>query len=400
MSAGRGDEGDERFYATLGELGEFQEIADRSRYTDAPSSWHVVITDVQGSTAAIEAGRYRDVNALGVASIVALRNAAPDLELPYVFGGDGATLLVPSTRLDACAAALRGARRLARDVFGLELRAGVVPVEALRRAGHGVRVARFRLSPHVRLAMFAGSGFGEAERWVKHTERGALYAVSDPGEESASFEGFECRWQPVKSRRGEVVSLLVHALASDEQESARVYRAVIATLDELGGDGGAHPLTESGLRLQSASRDYAVEARVRSQRGAGAEFDRAASSARRQALVGRVLMGVGASAGGFDGRAYRRELVENTDFRKFDETLRMVLDLSPPEIDAVRAYLERERAARRLVFGMHQSPSALVTCFVRSYSGDHVHFVDGANGGYALAAKELKAQLAASDRTS
>ena len=38
--------------------------------------------------------------------------------------------------------------------------------------------------------------------------------------------------------------------------------------------------------------------------------------------------------------------------------------------------------------------AALMTCFVRSYQGNHVHFVDGSNGGYALAAKQLKAQLA------
>jgi hypothetical protein len=43
---------------------------------------------------------------------------------------------------------------------------------------------------------------------------------------------------------------------------------------------------------------------------------------------------------------------------------------------------------------MHRSPAALVTCLVRSYDGDHVHFVDGSDGGYALAAKQMKAQLA------
>lgn len=53
-----------------------------------------MVTDVRGSTGAIEDGRYRDVDALGVASIIALCNALPELDLPYVFGGDGATLLV------------------------------------------------------------------------------------------------------------------------------------------------------------------------------------------------------------------------------------------------------------------------------------------------------------------
>jgi hypothetical protein len=70
--------------------------------------------------------------------------------------------------------------------------------------------------------------------------------------------------------------------------------------------------------------------------------------------------------------------------------------LSEPEIVALEHYLESERAAGRLAYGMHRAPAALVTCFVRSHAGNHVHFVDGANGGYALAAKQLKAQLARS----
>jgi hypothetical protein len=34
-----------------------------------------------------------------------------------------------------------------------------------------------------------------------------------------------------------------------------------------------------------------------------------------------------------------------------------------------------------------------VTCLVRDYNTEHVHFLDAANGGYALAAKGMKAQL-------
>jgi hypothetical protein len=46
-----------------------------------------------------------------------------------------------------------------------------------------------------------------------------------------------------------------------------------------------------------------------------------------------------------------------------------------------------------LAYGIHRSSSALATCMVKAYEGDHVHFVDGADGGYALAARQLKAQL-------
>ena len=42
---------------------------------------------------------------------------------------------------------------------------------------------------------------------------------------------------------------------------------------------------------------------------------------------------------------------------------------------------------------MHKSREALLTCIVFSYNGNHVHFVDGSDGGYAMAARGLKAQL-------
>jgi hypothetical protein len=399
----RADPNAERFYAELPELTDFHQIADRDRYADAPPSWQLVITDVRGSTAAIEAGRYRDVNALGVASIVALRNAVPDVELPYVFGGDGATLLVPGSRLDACQTALRGVRRLAHEAFGLELRAAHVPIPELRSAGQRVRVARFRASANVRLAMFAGSGFAEAERRVKSSD-GPRYEVSAEGDAEANLEGFECRWQPVESQRGQIVSLLVASSSDREEESAQVYREVIHKVEELTARAAAPPITLEGLRMAGLSLgNFSVEARVRSGSGTGEDFTRSARKARKEALIGRVLMGTGQRAGGFDGKAYKRELLENTDFRKFDETLRMVLDLAEHEFEALHGYLEAEHRSGRLVFGVHRSRQALVTCFVRSYRGDHVHFVDGANGGYALAAKELKARLrarAASPRTS
>ena len=383
------------FLASVPEIERFADVADPRRYTDVPDDWHVVLTDVRGSTRAIEAGRYRDVNALGVASIVALRNAMPELELPYVFGGDGATLLVPGTRRELTESALRGVRRLAQTAFELELRVGLVPVVDLRTAGHTVQAARFRASAHVRLAMLRGTGIAQAERWVKDPALGARYAVDPEGPDDASFEGFECRWQPVPSRRGHIVSLIVLALDRDELERTRTYRRIIETLEAtLEGDSG-HPISLDGLKLGTLFGSYSIEARIRSGESEGPAYRAADQRARKKSLIGRTLVALGKSAGGFDGKTYPRELIENTDFRKFDEALRMVLDLSDAQLAAVEAELERARGEAHLVYGVHRAPSALITCYLRSYSGDHVHFVDGSNGGYALAARQLKAQLAA-----
>jgi hypothetical protein len=57
------------------------------------------------------------------------------------------------------------------------------------------------------------------------------------------------------------------------------------------------------------------------------------------------------------------------------------------------SYLEEEYRSGRLAYGVHVTDRALVTCVVFERMGRQVHFVDGADGGYAMAARELKQRL-------
>jgi hypothetical protein len=46
---------------------------------------------------------------------------------------------------------------------------------------------------------------------------------------------------------------------------------------------------------------------------------------------------------------------------------------------------------------LHRQDAAMMTCFTPAATrSDHVHFIDGARGGYASAATALKAALAGS----
>ena len=54
--------------------------------------------------------------------------------------------------------------------------------------------------------------------------------------------------------------------------------------------------------------------------------------------------------------------------------------------------MREAESAAPLRFGLHRQDAALMTCFVPSATRrDHVHFVDGAMGGYAAAARAVKA---------
>ncbi len=384
---------DESFYASLPEITEFRDVLDLNRHALVPASSLVVLTDVVGSTQAIEAGRYKDVNALGVCSIVALSNAMRDIELPYMFGGDGATLIIPGSRRAAAERALRGVRELAESAFGMGLRTSIVPLTLLTEAGHVARVARFANSTSTRLAMFSGSAFATAERWLKDPALGPRFEVSKEGESAAHFDGFECRWQPLASQRGHTVSLIVRALAPTELERTQTYRNLLHAFDRIVDGDACHPVKLNGLKLQGWLGDYSVEARVRAQEASGPAYATARRNARKQTFLGKLLTASGMSAGGFDGKRYKRELIQSCDFRKFDDTLRMVVDLNVAEIYRLESKLSAEHRAGRLAYGLHRSNGALITCLIRSYAGDHVHFIDGAEGGYALAARELKAQL-------
>lgn len=384
----------DRFFADLPPFEGFAGAFVAEHYADLPDDWCVAITDVAGSTQAIEAGRYKDVNALGAASIVAVLNAADALPLPYVFGGDGATLLYPVTLRPRIEHALRGVRRLASERFDLELRIGVVPMAELRADGFPVQVARYRASPHITLAMLSGSGLTEAERRIKEPALAARYTVADPDAPGhADLEGFECRWEPLISRHGSMVSLLVQAIDATAGARTQTYCDVLAAIDAALGDvADANPAHPATLHIAANPAAFTQEARLRGGRD-GVPFALHQLKARALATVGRTLLRTGWRLPGFDGARYRDEVVVNTDFRKFDEMLRMVVDVSAGRLAALRSALDQLQAQGRIAYGLHASGSALMTCLIVSHEGEHVHFVDGADGGYAMAAVPLKAKL-------
>ena len=111
-------------------------------------------------------------------------------------------------------------------------------------------------------------------------------------------------------------------------------------------------------------------------------------------LLAMALDKTGRSLGGFDPRRYRGWVTRNSDFRKYDDALRMTIDCSAVTADRLEAVLRKAEAERVVFYGLHRQDAALMTCIVPSYvSDDHVHFLDGAGGGYALAATALKEKL-------
>lgn len=103
----------------------------------------------------------------------------------------------------------------------------------------------------------------------------------------------------------------------------------------------------------------------------------------------------GGRFGAYDAPAYKSELIANTDFRRFDDMLRLVLDCRVEQVSALEESLDKLRHAGGIAYGLQVADTALMTCLVFNMEkSEHVHFIDGGDGGFAIAATQLKAQLA------
>ena len=202
------------FFKELTSFSDFALFRKDDHYQPVPDDWWVIITDVKGSTQAVREGRYRDVNTLGAATIVAATRAALTRDFPFVFGGDGATLLVPPEYAEEVKARLLGLKALARENFALDLRVGAVLVEELTRAGKPLEVGRFALNPVLAQATIRGAGLIWAEHLIK-SEPERYEAQSDRVGEP-DLASLSCRWQPIPSQRGQVLALLVQAREGQE----------------------------------------------------------------------------------------------------------------------------------------------------------------------------------------
>ncbi len=128
----------DNFYQKLKPFSDFKDFMNSKYYQEVPDSWFVFITDIKGSTLAVKEGRYRDVNMVGALGITAVLNETKT-SLPFVFGGDGGTILVPPKLINKAKEALEKCIFVAKNNYKLELRVGLVSVKEILQRGGQIR---------------------------------------------------------------------------------------------------------------------------------------------------------------------------------------------------------------------------------------------------------------------
>jgi hypothetical protein len=380
-------DGTDIFYGAIPVFRGFGSLMDPAMYAPLPDDWTLGVADIVESTKAIANQRYKAVNMAGASVIAAVTNALEGREFPFVFGGDGASFAVSPDDLERAREALAATAVWVEESLNLVMRVALVPVRAVRAQGLDVRVARFGPSPNLSYAMFSGGGLGWADAAMKRGEFAIPTAA--PGTQP-DLSGLSCRFEEIPSTRGLILSVLVvPAREADPRAFRKVIEDIIRLVEKSPDAGRPVPPGGPPLRWPPAGIEY--EARA----ARGGPLLKRRTVVLAVTLWAYVVMRLGIKVGNFVPKNYVQQVVENSDFRKYDDGLRMILDCTE-ELERALAALLADAATNKIVrYGLHRQDAAMMTCFTPSVMrSDHVHFIDGARGGYASAATALKAMAA------
>ncbi len=363
----------ESFFSSLVPVTDWMEIGSPAVYKNIPDGWSVLMTDIVGSTQAVQDGKYKQINMLGVCAIISVQNVLKTERFPFIFGGDGATILLPDELKEKALEALSFTRQVACQKFGFELRVCSISLNQIRKADRNISVARLENINGQNTYLFRGGGLTYAEEVMK-TNKSFELASDYPV--SGGHEGLECRWNPIPTQRGSILSLIIKPL--DENNSIE---ALLFNLQDILITG--KPIQATTIPVTWPPKDLLSESKAR---------NKSFMSFLKSLLYTFILwplISFGRKVPKSVASDYLKDLEANTDFLKRDDSLRLVLDVSEQEKNKIIKWLDDFKTRGLIQYGYHESREALMTCLVRSPK-NHFHFIDGSDGGYIKAAEMLK----------
>ncbi|MFN2437643.1 MAG: DUF3095 family protein [Chitinophagaceae bacterium] len=359
-------------------------------FKDVPPDWFVVISDVKNSTEAVNEGRHNDVNLVAAGSLVVALNIAKEknIQIPFFFGGDGGTLLVPEQLLNQILAGLSLHNLNTIKNFGLELHIGSKQVKDILSHGHFIKLAKVEFGRGLNKAIVVGDGIKIAERLIKQASKEKNNVVEETNQ--LNLTGLECRWDRIKppTEENEIVCYLIESVNPLDQ--LEVYRNVLFKLDEIYGSiENRSPLSPDRLKLLLNFQKIRKEMLAKY----GSWKTNYFTFSFLQTIIGKFFFKYNLNFKNLSGREYLSQLISNADTLVIDGRINTIISGKMDKRMQLLNFLSEQEKKGVLVYGYHISKESVMTCYIENRNAKHIHFVDGADGGYTEAAKKLKLKL-------
>ncbi|WP_299799386.1 DUF3095 family protein [uncultured Maribacter sp.] len=375
-----------KFYTELKKLNKpLVDILEKeSDFLDVPQTWHVVVVDIQNSTQAVVDGNHHQVNLTATGSIISVLNTVrkfkQNIEIPYFFGGDGATFLLPSTLLDKVIAVLDNYSIHIKRKTNLVLRVGHVSVKDLISKQCRLKIAKHQLTERLTIPIILGNGLHKAEEIIKSNFK--ELPKSKFNESLLNLEGMECRWEEVnpEQNQAKVVCLLLDCVAEEDQRA--IYKKVLIKMDAIFGTyTERQPIKSERLKLDASLYKIWEEMRVSLADKNWFYFIKNWIKTN----IGRIYFSLSKS-----GKQYLKQIGQLSHSFMLDGMINTIFTAEQDKIDLFLDFLNQLESDNKIVYGIHVTHASVMSCYVLDRKTSHSHFVDGTEGGYTSAAKMLK----------
>lgn len=385
----------ERFYTELNSQKKSLEelYRDEASFSPFPNDWCVLVADIKDSTQAVANNQHNEVNLAATGCIVAvLNNLKKDkrAKVPYFFGGDGATFLVPNSCQERLFQILKTQKNHVKLQWNLELVVGVLSLEQIYSEGYMLKVAKIQLNMYLEIPVILGFGLKYAEEIIKKS------FVSEIEEslltETPDLKGMECRWEQITplALDNYVLCLLVYCASESSQRIT--YRNVLLELTKVFGSfERRQPISIPKLKLNATYEKIKREMLA----SIGKYSYSYILKALFETYIGKLYFTHSKA-----GKLYLKMTKELSETVMIDGTINTIVTGTMEQIKKLSTTLDQMESEETLMYGLHITHSAIMSCYVEDRQTEHAHFVDGTEGGYTQAAEMLKLKLVEKNKRS
>ena len=362
-------------------------LAEESSFSEVPNTWHVVVVDIQNSTQAVAEGKHHQINLTATGAIISvlntIRREKQHIEIPYFFGGDGATFIIPTLLLNKITSVLENYSLHIKRNTDLILRVGHVSVKDLPTQKARLKIAKHQLTDQLTIPIVLGNGLKHAEEIIKNTF--VENDHTDFKDELLDLEGMECRWRQIdpSQTKNKVICLLLCAV--NETDQGAIYRDVLIQMDTIFGTfKNRQPIKSNKLKLDLSVSKIWEEMKI--------------------SLVNKnwvyllknwftTIIGIFYFNLTSDGKYYLKQIGQLSHTFMLDGMINTIFTAEQNKIDLFIEYLNELEKDKKIIYGIHITHASVMSCYVLDRKTKHAHFVDGTEGGYTVAAQMLKMKL-------
>ena len=367
-------------------------LSQEAAFSKMPEDWFVFVVDIENSTSAVQEGKHQEVNLCATGSIVTvlneIRKINKKIRVPYFFGGDGTTFIIPAQFHEKVYSILENYRHHVKFKTSLVLRVGYLKVAEIYKLNHKINIAKFALTEHLTIPIVLGNGLKYAEEVIKSSFVNTQKKESEL--DKVALIGMECRWQEIKPKedKEKVICLLVNCHL--EQNQGAIYKDIFEKINEIFGDyQERNPISNDRLRLNSSIKKMKGELRLK--------YDNYSFGMLLKSWISTII-------GDFGFRVlstkieYFRNIPLLADTIMMDGVLHTVFSGTEKKINQFMPYIEALEQQGIIKYGIQITHSTIMSCYVEDRQNNHIHFVDGTEGGYTRAAMMYKLKRTENNR--